>query len=141
MHSTVQILKNNNNSSVVIMIFLLIFTSVFLTHIANFCNLKGFRIKFSVCLILPYPSASITAGCSVGPTLIAVPGSSERSCGRCTQAEELLSFGTELQEEVGRLRCIEESQRLLKLHPVFSQTEHNRQTHRFPVLSLPGKTE
>lgn len=59
MHGTVQIFKNNNNTFVVIMIFLLIFSSVFLTHTADFCNLKGFRLKFSVCLILPYPSAAI----------------------------------------------------------------------------------
>lgn len=55
------------------------------------------------------------------PTLIPVLGSSEHSCGRCTQAEELLSLVTELQEEVGRLSCIEESERLLILYPVFSE--------------------
>lgn len=47
MHATVQIFNNNNNNtSAVNLILLLIFTSVFLTHTADFCNLKGFRFKF-----------------------------------------------------------------------------------------------
>lgn len=48
MHATVQIFNNNNNnnSSAVNLILLLIFTSVFLTLTADFCNSKGFRFKF-----------------------------------------------------------------------------------------------
>lgn len=53
MYAMVQIF--DNNSSAVNLILLLIIISVFLTHTADLCNLKGFRLNSAVCLILPYP--------------------------------------------------------------------------------------
>ena len=38
-------------------------------------------------------------------------GSSEHTCGRCTQVEKILCLVTELREEVSRLRSIRESER------------------------------
>lgn len=124
MHGTVQIFKNNNNTFVVIMIFFLIFSSVFLTHTADFCNLKGFRLKFSVCLILPYPSAATPLQAAVCALLsYQWPQLLEVFLGRGTPQLN----DRKIQEEVGRLRCTEESkrererERLLKFCPVFSE--------------------
>lgn len=108
MHGTVQIFKNNNNTFVVIMIFFLIFSSVFLTHTADFCNLKGFRLKFSVCLILPYPSAALPLQAAVCALLsYQWPQLLEVFLGRGTPQLN----DRKIQEEVGRLRCTEESKR------------------------------
>lgn len=121
-HGTGHKFKKNNNSSIVIMIFLLIFISVFLTHSRQFLQFEGIEAQ----ILSPFDSTTsicicISAGCRV--CLIPVPGSSEHSCGRCTQAEKLLSLVPELQEDVGRLRCIEESERetLLILYSVISE--------------------
>ena len=62
---------------------------------------------------LPREHAAIqVSGCRVCLRFLLVSeGSSENSCGRCTQVEELLSLVAELREEVYRLRSIQESEK------------------------------
>ena len=57
-------------------------------------------------------AATQVSGCRVCPALLpASDGSSEHTCGRCTQLEELLRLVTELWEEVSRFRSIREPER------------------------------
>ena len=57
-------------------------------------------------------AATQVSGCRVCPALLpALDGSSEHTCGRCTQLEELLRLVTELREEVSRLQSIRECER------------------------------
>ena len=57
-------------------------------------------------------AATQVSGCRMCPTLIPVSdNSSEHTCGRCAQVEELLCLVTELREEVSRLRSIRERER------------------------------
>ena len=54
-------------------------------------------------------AAAQVPGCRVCPALTPVPGgSSEHTCERCAEVEELLRVVTELQEEASRLRSIRE---------------------------------
>lgn len=122
MHAAAQIFKND--SSVVKMIFSLIFTSIFLTHAANFCNLKGSRLKFSVCLILPYPSASIPLQAAVCAPLLyqyqAAASAAVRGAPR--QRNSLAQWQSSRRRWIGWGVSRRARERLLKLHPAFSAT-------------------
>ena len=57
-------------------------------------------------------AATQVSGCRVCSALMPVPdGSSDHTCGRCAQGEELLHLVTEFREEVSRLRSIRERKR------------------------------
>ena len=57
-------------------------------------------------------AATQVSSCTVCPALLpASDGSSEHTCGRCAQLEEILRLVTELWEEVSRLWSIREYER------------------------------
>lgn len=62
---------------------------------------------------LPREHAAIQIlGCRARPRFLSVSDSSgEYTCGRCTQVEGLLSLVAELQEEVGGLRTVRETEK------------------------------
>lgn len=85
-------------------------------------------------------------GFTVCPSFLSVSdSSSECTCGSCTQGEELLSLAEELQEEVGRLRSIRESERRstggIMFYHAWNRciSGNNTRNEGFPTLSLPGR--
>ncbi|KAK4817900.1 hypothetical protein QYF61_002284 [Mycteria americana] len=88
-------------------------------------------------------AAGPVSGCRLCPTPGPVPaGSSEPSCGRSAQAEELLRFVAELREEARRLRSIRECERGIdcwnRSLPPLGQAQQADRTHdtEDPLSSL-----
>ena len=79
-------------------------------------------------------AATQVSGCRVCPALLpALDGSSEHTCGRCTQVKELLCLVTELWEEVSRLQGIREREREIDYWnhtlPSLGQVQQADRTH------------
>ena len=89
----------------------------------------------------PFPHGQVS-GCRVCPRVLSgSEGSGEYTCGRCAQADELLSLLAELREEVGRLRSTRESEKVELYSAILGTDASGRPSTRHggsPTLSPSG---